>query len=73
MACNTACPPGSIVGREAGFLGQILLVDRAEQHGLSVDFWGSIRCALAPKLCARARAHEISKTHKSFGEISLDA
>jgi len=31
---------------------------------------GSIGCALAPKFCGGARTHEISKTQKSFGEIS---
>ena len=30
---------------------------------------GSIGCALASKFCGGARAHEISKTQKSFGEI----
>ena len=33
-------------------------------------FWGSIRCALAPKLCGGTGTHEISKTQKVFGEIS---
>ena len=36
-----------------------------------VEIFGSIRCALAPKLCGGARTHEISKTQKSFGEIPL--
>ena len=31
---------------------------------------GSIKCALALKLCGGARTHEISKTQKAFGEIS---
>ena len=31
--------------------------------------FGSMRCALAMKIGGEAKAHEISKTHKSFGEI----
>ena len=34
-------------------------------------FWGSIGCALALKFCGGAKTHEISKTEKSFGEISF--
>ena len=29
-ACNTICPLGSIIGREAGFIGHVLLVDQAK-------------------------------------------
>ena len=36
---------------------------------LIIEILGSIRCALALKLCGGARTHEISKAHKSFGEI----
>ena len=28
--------------------------------------WGSIECALAPKLCGGTRVHEISKTQKGI-------
>jgi len=31
-----------------------------------VLIWGSIRCALAMKIGGEAKAHEISKTQKSF-------
>ena len=31
--------------------------------------FGSIGCALAMKIGGEAKAHEISKTQKSFGEI----
>ncbi len=33
--------------------------------------WGSIRCALAMKIGGEAKAHEISKTKKWFGQIVL--
>jgi len=31
--------------------------------------WGSIRCALAMKIGGEAKAHEISKAQKWFGQI----
>ena len=31
--------------------------------------WGSIECALAPKLCGGTRVHNISKTQKVIKEI----
>ena len=31
--------------------------------------WGSIECALAMKIGGEAKAHEISKTQKCFGQI----
>ena len=31
--------------------------------------WGSIGCALAMKIGGEAKAHEISKTEKWFGQI----
>ena len=38
--------------------------------GISMlTFWGSIGCALAPKLGGGSGTHEISKTQKAFGEI----
>ena len=37
--------------------------------GALLRFWGSIGCALAPKLCVGAGTHDISKTQKEFGEI----
>lgn len=36
-ACSTTCPFLPIIGRGAGFLGQILLMDQTEQHELSMD------------------------------------
>lgn len=43
MACNTTCILFPIIGRGAGFLGQILLVDRAQHQGLSMDQYQSSR------------------------------
>ena len=34
--------------------------------------WGNIGCALAMKIGGEAKAHEISKTQKRFGEILPD-
>ena len=34
-------------------------------------FLGSIGCALALKFCSGAKTREISKTQKTFGEISF--
>ena len=31
--------------------------------------WGSIGCALAPKLCGGTEVHKISKNQKAFEEI----
>ena len=31
--------------------------------------WGSVECALAKKISGEAKAHEISKTQKWFGQI----
>ena len=45
-------------GCSASFQRQILLI-----------VWGSIGCALAPKLCGGVGTYEISKTQKAFGEI----
>ena len=53
---------------------RVTLLDRsvARAHSSlrgSVEILGSIKCDLTPKLCEGARTHEISKAHKSFGEI----
>jgi len=34
-----------------------------------VLIWGSIGCALATKNGGEAKAHEISNTHKRFGQV----
>ena len=34
--------------------------------------WGSIECALAIKISGEAKAHEIFKTKKWFGQIPTD-
>ena len=46
-ACSTTCPPRSIIGREAGFIGCILLVDRAEHQELSMDQYTLVDILLA--------------------------
>jgi len=50
----------------------LVSISSLEDKGDRIAFMlilGSIRCALAPKFCGGARTHEISKTHKLFGEI----
>ena len=46
-----------------------MLFRSQREEDIYFDIFGSIGCALAPKLSGGARTHEISKTHKSFGEI----
>ena len=49
------------------FYGEALLEHIPRWEGVSI--LGSIGCALAMKFCGEAKAHEISKTQKLFGEI----
>ena len=50
--------------------GEIFLSAYDYSEKFKMLILGNIRCALAPKFCGGARTHEISKTQKSFREIS---
>ena len=57
-----SCPQGTM------FLKSVDASDKVKDAHLLL-IWGSIGCALATKIGGETKAHEISKTHKWFGEI----